>query len=222
MAGGDQGASIGGAADAEGWDLAFLGDHVAALRACRRCPRVVAPPVSGEPPRQRPRVLLVGQAPGPHEREGNRLFAFTAGTRLFQWFARIGVSEEEFRARVWMAAAIRCFPGRAPQGGDRVPAPDEVATCADWLEREFAFVKPSTVIAIGQLAISRFLPKPAPLAERIGRSFEVEGFGQSFEVVPLPHPSGRSTWLIARENQERLGRALDRLKESSGWRDTFG
>lgn len=204
------------------WDPAVLREHVAALRACRRCPRVVAPPVSGEPPAVLPRVFLVGQAPGPHEREGNRLFAFTAGTRLFQWFARLGVSEEEFRARVWMAAAIRCFPGRAPQGGDRVPAPDEVATCADWLEREFAFVEPSTVIAIGQLAISRFLPKAAPLAERIGRSFPVEQFGLSFEVIPLPHPSGRSTWLIHPENQRLLSLALDRLAESSGWRETFG
>jgi uracil-DNA glycosylase len=204
------------------WDVERIAAHVAALRACRRCPRVVAPPVSGEPPAIRPRVLLVGQAPGPHEREGNRLFAFTAGTRLFQWFARIGVPEEEFRARVWMAAAIRCFPGRAPQGGDRVPAPDEVATCADWLEREFAFVRPSTVIAIGQLAISRFLPKPAPLAERIGESFAVEQFGLSFELIPLPHPSGRSTWLIAPENQRRLAQALDRLRQSAGWRETFG
>ncbi|HEV7668151.1 MAG TPA: uracil-DNA glycosylase family protein [Thermoanaerobaculia bacterium] len=204
------------------WDVDRLAAHVAALRACRRCPRVVAPPVAGEPPLTRPRVFLVGQAPGPHEREGNRLFAFTAGTRLFQWFARIGVPEDEFRARVWMAAAIRCFPGRAPQGGDRVPAPDEVATCSDWLERELAFVRPETVIAIGQLAISLFLGKPAPLAERIGASFPVERGGLSFELIPLPHPSGRSTWLIAQENQQRLARALDLLAESPGWRATFG
>lgn len=170
----------------------------------------------------RPSILLVGQAPGPHEREGNRLFAFTAGTRLFQWFARIGVSEDEFRARVWMAAAIRCFPGRAPQGGDRVPAPDEVATCADWLEREFAFVRPATVIAIGQLAISQFLPKPAPLAERIGRAFPAQFSGHEFELIPLPHPSGRSTWLISAGNQLLLARALRLLAASPGWRDTFG
>ncbi len=204
------------------WDLAALRTHVAALRACRRCPRVVAPPVAGEPPRVRPSVFLVGQAPGPHEREGNRLFAYTAGTRLFQWFARIGVSEDEFRARVWMAAAIRCFPGRAPQGGDRVPAPDEVATCADWMEREFEFVKPATVIAIGQLAISRFLPKSAPLAERIGRSFEAQFSGHGFELIPLPHPSGRSTWLISAEHQLLLARALEHLAASPGWRETFG
>lgn len=42
------------------------------------------------------------------------------------------------------------------------------------------------------------------------------------EVIPLPHPSGRSTWLIRPENQGRLERALELLKASAGWRETFG
>jgi len=165
--------------------------------------------------------MLVGQAPGPHELEGNRLFAFTAGTRLFQWFARLGVPEETFRARVWMAAAIRCFPGRAPQGGDRVPSPAEVANCSDWLDREIAFVRPKTILAIGQLAISRFLPGPSPLAERVGRKFVIERGDLTLEVIPLPHPSGRSTWLGSAENQARLQAALDLVAASEGWRETF-
>jgi hypothetical protein len=42
-----------------------------------------------------------------------------------------------------------------------------------------------------------------------------------FDVIPLPHPSGRSTWLVRPENQERLERALELLKQSRGWRETF-
>ena len=181
-------------------------------------------------------MVLVGQAPGPREPLRGRPFAFTAGTRLFSWFARLGVSEDEFRRRVYIAAVLRCFPGRAPAGGDRVPAPAEIANCAPYLERELALIRPATVIAVGQLAIARFL-EPAPLSERIGRTFVVhrgeagqrvqadrhdDGLGQlTFEVVPLPHPSGRSTWLVNPENQARLDQALVALAAARGWRETF-
>jgi uracil-DNA glycosylase len=167
-------------------------------------------------------MVLVGQAPGPKERDLGLPFAFTAGSRLFAWFARLGASEEEFRRRVWMVAAIRCFPGRAPQGGDRPPAQEEIANCAPWLEEEIRLIEPLTVIAVGQHAIAKFVPEPAPLSERVGRIFPGSRGDLRFDVVPLPHPSGRSTWLVRPENQARLDRALELLRETRGWRETFG
>jgi uracil-DNA glycosylase len=200
---------------------ADLDRHLEAIRACRLCPRVEPPPVVHRPERP-PRMVLVGQAPGSREPLRGRPFAFTAGTRMFAWFAGLGASEEEFRRRVYIAAVLRCFPGRAPAGGDRVPAPDEIANCASHLERELQLLRPATVIAVGQLAIGRFLPAPAPLQERVGQVFAVERDGLSFEVVPLPHPSGRSTWLVRPENQALLDQALARLAATRGWRETFG
>lgn len=167
-------------------------------------------------------MILVGQAPGPRELIDRRPFAFTAGARLFSWFARLGPSEQEFRRRVYIAAVLRCFPGRAPRGGDRVPAPKEIASCAPYLERELQLIRPLTVIAVGQLAIASFLPEPAPLGERVGRLFKVRRGTLSFTLVPLPHPSGRSTWLVNPDNQALLDQALARLTRTSGWRATFG
>jgi len=208
---------------AERFRWSALEAHIAEVRGCRRCPRVEPAPVIASPDRRfgRPRMILVGQAPGPREVGAQRAFAFTAGTRLFSWFARFGVSEDDFRARVFVAAVIRCFPGRAPQGGDRVPAPPEVANCSPYLEREIELIRPATVIAVGQLAIARFLPQPAPLETRVGQVFPCERAGVRFDLVPLPHPSGRSTWLVKKENQERLDRALTALAATRGWRETF-
>jgi uracil-DNA glycosylase len=197
-----------------------LAAHVEELVRCRRCPTVVPPPVAFLP-QGLPKLMLVGQAPGPREAGRRRLFAHTAGTRLFSWFAGLGVPEEEFRAKVWIAATIRCFPGRAPQGGDRVPSPQEIANCGPWLEAELRLLRPATVIALGQLAIAKFLP-PAPLAERVGEVYEGSRQGHTFEVVPLPHPSGRSTWINHPENQARLQRALAGLATTRGWAATFG
>ena len=203
------------------FDWEALDRHIAQVRGCRICPTVEPPPVIARP-EVWPRMMLVGQAPGPRERDLGRPFAFTAGTRLFSWFARLGVSEEEFRRRVWMAAVIRCFPGRAPQGGDRPPAPLEVANCAPYLEEEIRLIRPLTVIAVGQPAIARFLPEPAPLHERVGCAVRASREEIEFDVISLPHPSGRSTWLVKPENQARLDRALELLAATQGWRETFG
>lgn len=203
------------------FDWGALDRHLAEVRGCRICPRVEPPPVTWRPEAP-PRMILVGQAPGPREAARGRPFAFTAGARMFSWFSRLGAPEAEFRRRVYIAAVLRCFPGRAPAGGDRVPAPAEIATCAPYLERELRLIQPATVIAVGQLAIARFLPAPAPLGDRVGRVFAVERGGHAFDLVPLPHPSGRSTWLVRPENQARLDQALAALAATRGWQETFG
>jgi uracil-DNA glycosylase len=200
-----------------------LAAHAAAIRACRLCATVVAPPIAAAPVTPS-RLLLVGQAPGPHEYKSGRLFSYTAGRRLFSWFASLGVAEEDFRAKVWMSAVLRCFPGRAAQGGDRVPAPAEIAACAPFLAREFEILRPWTVIVVGSLAMQRFLPA-APLSQRVGQVFQTDvpltGGPHSCEIVPLPHPSGRSTWINAPENARLLTAALDRLARSRGWLAAF-
>lgn len=50
----------------------------------------------------------------------------------------------------------------------------------------------------------------------------MEHAGVAFDLVPLPHPSGRSTWLVKKENQALLDRALELLAGSRGWQETFG
>ena len=198
--------------------LAALTAHAEELRRCRLCPEVAGGPVVVVPIRPAP-ILLLGQAPGPREEGRGRLFAHTAGQRLFAWFARIGLSEERFRERVWMSATLRCFPGRVA-GGDRVPSPEEITRCARHLDRELAILRPRTVVAVGKLAIAQFLPE-APLAACVGSRCEVERCGVRFEVIALPHPSGRSTWLAKPDHAELLDRALELLRLSSGFRHAF-
>ena len=123
--------------------LALL-EHQDVLAHCRRCPRMQSTPVIGNPVLSS--VLLVGQAPGPKEPALGRPFAWTAGKMLFKWFGQIGLDEVQFRGRVYMAAVCRCFPGKQPKGGDRVPDPGEVANCSSWLDAEIALLTPSLVI----------------------------------------------------------------------------
>ena len=190
-----------------------LARHVKSLLACRLCPKMQPPAVSGGAVASQ--VLLVGQAPGDKEPKLGRPFAWTAGKTLFKWFFdATGLTEERFRSSVYMAAVCRCFPGKKPGGGDRVPSPDEIENCAVWLERELALLRPSLVIPVGKLAISRFLPM-GKLDEIIGRRFRVRGF----DVIPLPHPSGASPWHRMEPGKTLLRRALGLIASHPAFRD---
>jgi uracil-DNA glycosylase len=179
---------------------------------------MVPPPVVGPPVLSK--ILLVGQAPGDKEPVMQRPFAWTAGKQLFKWFATLGVDEIDFRQRVYMAATCRCFPGKNPRGGDRVPSDVEVATCRPWLERELELLRPTLLIPIGRLAIQQFLPA-APLVEHIGKSFEIAHGRRRIDVLPLPHPSGASTWPRSEPGKSLTARALKLLGEHPTWRATF-
>ena len=181
--------------------------HVAELHACRKCPRMASAPVSG--PAVRSEVLLVGQAPGVREPQLGRPFAWTAGKTLFRWFEEsCGFGEDIFRARIYMAAVCRCFPGKHPKGsGDRVPDDVEIANCAPWLEREIALLRPKLVIPVGKLAIGQFV-EANTLAEVIGRVLPLERAGVKFDLIALPHPSGASTWHRMERGKTLLRKAL--------------
>ena len=181
--------------------------HLEALFACRACPNVAGVPVTGAV--HDARVMLVGQAPGPREADEGRPFAYTAGKRLFQWLAEhVGISEEEFRRRVHIGAVLRCFPGRDPKaGGDRVPDAEEIARCAMHLDREMALLRPELVIAVGTLA-SKQLLGVSELAAVVGRVHRASRAGHEFDVIVLPHPSGRSTWTNKPGNRELLEKSL--------------
>jgi uracil-DNA glycosylase len=169
-----------------------LEQHVALLRQCRRCPRMLPPPISGGAVLSK--VILIGQAPGVKEPVLNKPFAWTAGRTLFGWFDEFcGMDEENVRAKIYFAAVCRCFPGKTAGGGDRVPAPDEIRNCSSWMNDEIDLLQPDLVIPVGKLAIAQFLPFKK-LNEIVGRSFRIRDQGRTFDLIPLPHPSGASPW----------------------------
>jgi uracil-DNA glycosylase len=188
-----------------------LTSHVNRLRECRRCPGMNAPVVSGGPVVSK--VMLVGQAPGDKEPVLGRPFAWTAGKTLFRWFDELaGLTEEQFRSRIYMAAVCRCFPGKKPAGGDRVPDRTEIANCRVWLETELEILRPGLVLPVGKLAIEQFLAV-SRLDRVVGQSFRIRMNGLEFDLIPLPHPSGASPWHRMEPGRSLLAKALVRIAE---------
>jgi uracil-DNA glycosylase len=195
--------------------LRLIEEHQRALRACALCANMFRPPIVGSALMSK--VLLVGQAPGDKEPALGRPFAWTAGKQLFKWFAPLGLAEAEFRARVYIAAVCRCFPGKNPKGGDRVPSLEEIANCRPWLEREIALLRPALIIPVGRVAIEQFLPA-RPLVEQIGSRRTVRRGRLEIDLIALPHPSGASTWPRAEPGKTLTARALALIGEHPAWR----
>jgi uracil-DNA glycosylase len=180
------------------------------LDACRACPKMIGPVVHGPPIDSR--VILVGQAPGPREGTFGRPFAWTAGRTMFRWFEEaLGVDEATFRARVYIAAVARCFPGKARGGGDRRPDAAEIERCKTWLAREATILEPALVVAVGTLAIEQVIGAKAPLAEIVGSKRRAQWHGCDVDVIALPHPSGASPWHKMEPGKTLLWKALGRL-----------
>lgn len=188
--------------------------HRAALMNCRKCPEMIGPVVSGSPVLSP--ILLIGQAPGDKEGGFGKPFAWTAGKTLFKWFERIGLDEATFRQRVYMAAVCRCFPGKNPTAGDRVPSKYEIANCSGWLQAEIDLLKPELILPVGKLAISQLMPVNK-LNEVIGKIHPITFHGHRTEAIPLPHPSGASTWHRMEPGLSLLESALDLLQQHNAW-----
>ena len=157
--------------------------------------------------------MLIGQAPGKVEAKGGVPFSGRAGHTLFRWLARAGIDEATAREMIYIAAVTRCYPGPHPSGrGDRVPNRTEQASCADWLDAELRIIRPKLLIPVGRLAIERFLPD-IPLSELIGTRRTVEHAGGRSVVIPLPHPSGASSWIHQAQNKILLEKAIALIAE---------
>ncbi len=172
------------------------------LAHCRLCADAgyrteSAPVVQGSAGR---RAYLYGQAPGIVEGEEGAPWRGRAGRTLRSW---LQLDEESFDATFYCASVTRCYPGRTAGRGDRTPVPAERRLCAPWREEELRLLRPDLVITVGGLAAHAITGAPT-LTECVGKSYLID----DAIVIPLPHPSGASSWLNERVNRARLGKAL--------------
>src|SRR3989454_1480906 len=166
-------------------------------RTCRACSeagyQLESPPVVQ--PYEGQRAYMFGQSPGVVEAEEGRPWRGRAGRTLRRW---LELDEDEFYGAFYCASVTRCYPGRAPSSrGDRTPTPTEQELCSFWRDWELRLLRPQLIVPVGGLAI-RHLLGLSGLADCVGRRDELDGA----VVIPLPHPSGASSWLNAPANRE--------------------
>jgi uracil-DNA glycosylase len=184
--------------------LASLKRDQAVCRACVEAgyPLESLPVIA---PGEGQRAYLFGQAPGIVEGQERRPWRGRAGQTLRRWLA---MDEDEFYETFYCAAVTRCFPGKPPSGrGDRTPTPIEQQLCAFWRDQELKLLRPRLIVTVGGLA-ARSLLGANSVSESVGVRYEL---GDAV-AIPLPHPSGASSWLNVPANKERVTAAVELVR----------
>lgn len=176
-------------------------------RHCRACAeagyRLESWPVIA--PYDHQRAYLFGQAPGIVEGEERRPWRGRAGQTLRRW---LELGEDELYETFYCASVTRCYPGRASSGrGDRTPTPEEQGLCARWRDHELRILRPKLIVTVGGLA-ARSLLGVRSVSECVGVLYTYGGV----PAVPLPHPSGASSWLNVPANRERVAQAVELIR----------
>ena len=177
-------------------------------RVCRACaeegfPLESLPIVQ---PYEGQRAYMFGQAPGVVEGQERLPWRGRAGRTLRRW---LELDEEAFYATFYCASVTRCYPGKAPSGrGDRTPTPREQELCSFWRDWELRLIRPELIVPVGGLAARRLLGLKS-VTECVGSRFELD----DAVAIPLPHPSGASSWLNNPANRARVTEAVGLIRQ---------
>lgn len=124
------------------------------------------------------RWLIVGEAPGAEEDKQGEPFVGRAGRLLDSMLLAIGLKREQ----VFIANVLKCRPPN-----NRNPAPEEVAQCLPYLERQIALLQPSIMLAVGSIAAHNLLATDVPVGRLRGH---VHAFGAArTPLVVTYHPA---------------------------------
>ena len=123
------------------------------------------------------KIFFIGEGPGENEDLTGRPFVGRAGQLLDKMIGGMGLSREH----VFIANIVKCRPP-----GNRVPLPDEVATCTPYLERQLEIVRPAVIVTLGLPALKYMLNNPKLTMGRMrGQWQEWRGI----KLMPTFHPS---------------------------------
>ena len=161
-------------------DWPALQTAVAGCRACGLCETRNHTVFGVGSPRAR--LMVVGEAPGEQEDLSGEPFVGAAGRLLDRMLAALGLSRDDAdpARQVFIANTLKCRPPR-----NRNPAPDELAACQPFLERQVALVQPEVILAMGKFAVQTLLGSDAPVGKLRGQVHRWRGV----PLVVTYHPA---------------------------------
>ena len=122
------------------------------------------------------KIFFIGEGPGETEDQTGRPFVGRAGELLNKMIAGMGLAREQ----VYIANIVKCRPPN-----NRVPAPDEVATCTPYLERQIEIIRPSAIVTLGLPSTQYMLQTKLSMGRMRGQFHAWRGI----PLMPTYHPA---------------------------------
>lgn len=122
------------------------------------------------------RIFFIGEGPGETEDQTGRPFVGRAGQLLDKMIGAMGLAREQ----VFIANIVKCRPPN-----NRCPAPDEVAACTPYLERQLAIVQPEVIVTLGLPATRYMLQSQSSMGKLRGQFHDWRGI----KLMPTYHPA---------------------------------
>jgi DNA polymerase len=154
--------------------LALDNNEVRGCTKCRLCEtRTKTVFGEGDPDAK---IFFIGEGPGENEDLSGRPFVGRAGELLNKWIAAMGLQREQ----VFIANIVKCRPPN-----NRVPAPDEVATCTPYLQRQLEIIRPKVIMTLGLPSAKYMLQSNLSMGKLRGNWHDWRGI----KLMPTYHPA---------------------------------
>lgn len=122
------------------------------------------------------KIFFIGEGPGENEDLSGRPFVGKAGQLLDKMINAMGLKREQ----VFIANIVKCRPPN-----NREPAPDEVATCTPYLERQLEIIRPRVIVTLGRPAVQHMLQTKVAMGKIRGNWQTWRGI----KLMPTFHPA---------------------------------
>lgn len=136
---------------------------------------------------------------------------------LNSWLYSIDLTDKLIRNYLYFSALVDYFPG-VKNGSHRVPTQEEIHKEKGRLIKTLTDFSPDIVVPVGKLSTSYCLSMTVhKLEDVVGKKYFVNPYralNSALTVIPLPHPSGASTWRYKPKNFLLLQIALKLLKNN--------
>lgn len=148
------------------------------IAACTRCAQLATTRTQtvmgvGDPHAS---LCFMGEAPGADEDRQGEPFVGAAGQLLNKIIEACTLRREQ----VYILNVLKCRPP-----GNRTPAPEEVANCREYFERQLEIIQPEFICCLGLVAAQSLLNTTQSLGRLRGRFHDYRGI----KVVTTYHPA---------------------------------
>ena len=172
------------------WSDADIERAYKSRERCNLCPHFCDDPDTGyvkvrSRGTRRPKVLVVGEAPGGEEAQEGYAFVGRAARHLGDLIVNAGADAEKFR----FTNVTRCFPHNPDLSPKNPPSYKDAMACMPYLYEEIEECQPAVILTLGDFASKCILGDVLPIGRIATRVFSTKIGGREYSVVPSHHPS---------------------------------